>query len=171
MDSAAPALRRAVTTHGPDETESVGEAIGRALCGPAAPAGTAILLLEGPLGAGKTCFTRGLARGLEATTRVKSPTFALAQSHPGRRTLHHLDLYRLQPGPALDELGLDELFQGGDVVAIEWAERLGADRPLRGLRILFPDTEGSVRTLRIEGPADLIHVIDPGLVRAAGAAS
>lgn len=81
-----------------------------------------VLLLHGDLGAGKTAFVRGLARGLGASPdEVSSPTFTLVQEYRGRVTLYHVDLYRLKPIEVAD-LGLDELIEGA-VVAIEWAER------------------------------------------------
>jgi tRNA threonylcarbamoyladenosine biosynthesis protein TsaE len=82
-----------------------------------------VILLYGELGAGKTAFVRGLARGLGASSdEVTSPTFTLIQEHRGRTTLYHVDLYRLDPRE-VDDLGLDELISAGGVVAIEWAER------------------------------------------------
>jgi tRNA threonylcarbamoyladenosine biosynthesis protein TsaE len=82
-----------------------------------------LVLLHGDLGAGKTAFVRGLARGLGADPdEVSSPTFTLVQEYRGRMTLHHVDLYRLEPRE-VDDLGLDELTSGGGVVAIEWAQR------------------------------------------------
>ena len=81
-----------------------------------------VVLLHGDLGAGKTAFVRGLARGLGAPPdEVSSPTFTLVQEYRGRLTLYHVDLYRLKPIEVAD-LGLDELTDGA-VVAIEWAER------------------------------------------------
>ena len=81
-----------------------------------------VVLLHGDLGAGKTAFVRGLARGLGAPAdEVSSPTFTLVQEYRGRVTLYHVDLYRLKPIEVAD-LGLDELTDGA-VVAIEWAER------------------------------------------------
>jgi tRNA threonylcarbamoyladenosine biosynthesis protein TsaE len=83
----------------------------------------ATVLLFGDLGAGKTAFVRGLARGLGVPAdEVTSPTFTLVQEYRGRLTLHHVDLYRLEPAEVGD-LGLDELTSGDAVVAIEWAER------------------------------------------------
>jgi tRNA threonylcarbamoyladenosine biosynthesis protein TsaE len=82
-----------------------------------------VVLLYGDLGAGKTAFVRGLARGLGASPDdVSSPTFTLVQEYHGRVTLHHVDLYRLKP-IEVDDLGLDELTSGPAVVAVEWAER------------------------------------------------
>jgi tRNA threonylcarbamoyladenosine biosynthesis protein TsaE len=82
-----------------------------------------VVLLFGDLGAGKTAFVRGLARGLGAAADdVSSPTFTLVQEYHGRVTLHHVDLYRLEPSEVVD-LGLEELTAGDAVVAIEWAER------------------------------------------------
>jgi tRNA threonylcarbamoyladenosine biosynthesis protein TsaE len=87
-----------------------------------------VVLLYGDLGAGKTAFVRGLARGLGASPDdVTSPTFTLIQEYRGALTLYHVDLYRLDPRD-VDDLGLDELISTGGVVAIEWAERW-ADRP------------------------------------------
>ena len=82
-----------------------------------------VVLLYGDLGAGKTAFVRGLARGLGASPDdVSSPTFTLVQEYHGRVTLHHVDLYRLKP-IEVDDLRLDELTSGPVVVAVEWAER------------------------------------------------
>jgi tRNA threonylcarbamoyladenosine biosynthesis protein TsaE len=100
-----------------DETLAAGERLGRRLT-----AG-AVVLLFGDLGAGKTAFVRGLARGLGVPAdEVTSPTFTLVQEYRGRMTLHHVDLYRLDPAEVAD-LGLDELTSGKDIVAVEWAER------------------------------------------------
>ena len=82
------------------------------------------MLLYGELGAGKTAFVRGLARGLGANPdEVSSPTFTLVQEYASPRSmLYHVDLYRLEPAE-VDDLGLEELVSGDGIVAIEWAER------------------------------------------------
>jgi tRNA threonylcarbamoyladenosine biosynthesis protein TsaE len=100
------------------ETSAVGEALGQTR-----RAGD-VVLLYGDLGAGKTAFVRGLARGLGANPDdVSSPTFTLVQEYAGPRlTLFHVDLYRLEPAE-IDDLGLEDLVSGHGVVAIEWAER------------------------------------------------
>ena len=105
------------TTASAEETRALAEALGRA----AEPGD--VLLLEGPLGAGKTCFTQGLARGLGVTTPVRSPTFVLVTQHHGRLTLAHVDLYRVEGAGSLDDLGLDE-WRDQAVLAVEWGEKL-----------------------------------------------
>jgi tRNA threonylcarbamoyladenosine biosynthesis protein TsaE len=87
--------------------------------------GGEVVLLSGELGAGKTAFVRGLARGLGCDAEeVASPTFVLLTSYPGRLRLHHADLYRLAGDGDDRELGLDELPGPRGVLAVEWAERL-----------------------------------------------
>jgi tRNA threonylcarbamoyladenosine biosynthesis protein TsaE len=83
-----------------------------------------VVLLFGELGAGKTAFVRGLARGLGVSGEdVSSPTFVLLTRYRGRLVLHHADLYRLGTGGE-DELGLEELPGRQGVLAVEWAERI-----------------------------------------------
>ena len=81
-----------------------------------------MLALSGPLGAGKTCFVAGLARGIESKTRVRSPSFTLINEYRGRLLLVHLDLYRIEPS-GVDGLGLEEQLGRGALV-VEWGEKL-----------------------------------------------
>ncbi|MDQ6878172.1 MAG: tRNA (adenosine(37)-N6)-threonylcarbamoyltransferase complex ATPase subunit type 1 TsaE [Candidatus Dormibacteraeota bacterium] len=108
-----------LVTSSPEETEAAGERFGRGL------RKGDLLLLEGDLGAGKTTFVRGVARGAGSTAHVASPTFQLVRVYPGRVQLAHVDLYRLETGAELVNLGLDELLDQGAVI-IEWGDRLDA---------------------------------------------
>jgi tRNA threonylcarbamoyladenosine biosynthesis protein TsaE len=106
-----------IVTRSEEETSAAGEQFAARL-----HAGD-VVLLHGDLGAGKTAFVRGVARGIGAPADdVSSPTFTIIQEYRGRLALHHVDLYRLTPAE-VEDLGLDELFEGGSVLAIEWAER------------------------------------------------
>ena len=99
------------------QTEAAGEELGRRL----RPGD--LVLLKGELGAGKTTFVRGMARGVGSAAPVASPTFQLVRIYPGRVQLAHVDLYRLEKEDEVRDVGLDELLDAGAVV-IEWGERL-----------------------------------------------
>jgi tRNA threonylcarbamoyladenosine biosynthesis protein TsaE len=83
-----------------------------------------LVLLEGDLGAGKTAFTQGFAKGLDVLEQVTSPTFTLARSYEGRLLLNHLDVYRLDHVSEAADLGLSELLDGDGVTLIEWGDRV-----------------------------------------------
>jgi tRNA threonylcarbamoyladenosine biosynthesis protein TsaE len=125
------------------ETEAVAARLGASL------AGGEVVLLYGDLGAGKTAFVRGLARGLGLDAdEVASPTFVLMTRYAGRLSLHHADLYRLRPGDET-ELGLEELPGRQGVLAIEWAERL-ADEPWTNVvRVRLAHAGEDARTVEI----------------------
>ncbi len=114
----------------PDEaaTRLLGECLGRL----AKPGD--VLLLEGDLGAGKTTLTQGIAAGLGCEDRATSPTFALVYELPGRLTLRHMDLYRLDASQLAD-LGIEEWFGDEALVVAEWAERLGPFKPREHLQV------------------------------------
>jgi len=106
-------------SHNPVETESLGEKFGRA-----AQSGL-VVALSGDLGAGKTQFVKGLARGLGISARVHSPTFTLVNEYGGGRLkLFHLDLYRLETPEQIASAGIEEFLQPDGVSVIEWAERI-----------------------------------------------
>ncbi|MGB2717165.1 MAG: tRNA (adenosine(37)-N6)-threonylcarbamoyltransferase complex ATPase subunit type 1 TsaE [Vicinamibacterales bacterium] len=111
-----------------------------------------VVLLYGELGAGKTAFVRGLARGVGAPAEeVSSPTFTLVQEYPGARaTLYHVDLYRLEPNEVQD-LGLEELVSGDGIVAIEWAERWEG-RPDDVVQVWIEDAGEDRRSIRVKRP-------------------
>lgn len=94
-----------------------------------------LLRLEGDLGAGKTTFVQGLARGLGVAGPVQSPTFTLIRQHAGSGPLGlaHMDLYRLSGAAETRDLGLDAYLDGDQVVAVEWPDRAGEVLPAVGL--------------------------------------
>ena len=104
-----------------------------------------VIALQGPLGAGKTRFVAGLARGIEARARVRSPSFTLVQEYHGRLTLVPADLYRLVPAEA-SELGLEEALERAALV-VEWAERLPVALRADALVVRFVVSRGDARTL------------------------
>lgn len=106
-------------SHGPAETEALGERFGRV-----AQSGL-VIALSGDLGAGKTQFVKGLARGLGCAGRVHSPTFTLVNEYGGGRLkLFHLDLYRLETPHQILSAGIEEFLAPDGVTVVEWAERL-----------------------------------------------
>lgn len=113
-----------------------------------------VFALSGELGAGKTCFTGGLARGLGVGEdyTITSPTFTLVNEYPGRLRLYHFDVYRLNQIGELDDLGYDEYVSGKGVVAIEWAEKIAGALPPDAVSIHFTYVDENKRTIRISGP-------------------
>jgi tRNA threonylcarbamoyladenosine biosynthesis protein TsaE len=129
----------------PAETEAFGERFGNRL----RPGD--LVLLTGELGAGKTTFVRGVARGVGSLAPVASPTFQLVRMYAGRVQLAHIDLYRIETASELAGLGLDELLDQGAAV-VEWGERL--DAPEAAL-VHLEHLEGDRRIIRVE--RDLSH--------------
>ena len=106
-------------TNSPAETEAVGVALGAII-----PAGT-ILAYKGDLGAGKTAFTRGLARGLGCTDLVTSPTYTIVNEYlSGRLPLFHFDMYRLASSDDLWDIGWEDYLDRNGVCAVEWSENV-----------------------------------------------
>jgi tRNA threonylcarbamoyladenosine biosynthesis protein TsaE len=125
------------------ETEDLGEKLGRACTG------GEIIALVGPLGAGKTCLTRGFARGLGIPEgSATSPTFALIHEYRGRLPLVHVDLYRLD-AEAASHLGLEEYLESSAVTVIEWADKLPAQLPRDHLRIELEHRGGDRRRITL----------------------
>lgn len=138
----APGRDRRVTAS-TEATERLGAALAAALV----PGD--VLVLTGPLGAGKTRLVAGLARGLGAPARVRSPSFTLLNEYRGRLALHHLDLYRLE-GAEAEGLGLEELVEEG-VLAAEWGERLPGRLRAEALTVTFEVLDGERRALTATG--------------------
>ena len=139
-------MRLVVETGDVTDTEAVASRLG------ARVAGGTVILLYGDLGAGKTAFVRGLAAGLGVDPdEVSSPTFTLVQEYRGRLALQHVDLYRLHPGAEVEELGLDEFVARGDVVAVEWADRL-VDLPPDAVMVTLTDLGDTRRRIEVTGP-------------------
>lgn len=134
----------AVETGSESETSQVGESFARTL-GPGD-----VVLLYGDLGAGKTAFVRGMARGAGANPDdVSSPTFTIVQEYAAPSvTLYHVDLYRLEPAE-IDDLGLEDLVSGDGIVAIEWAERWKG-RPDDVTEVRIEDLGEDRRRIRIQ---------------------
>jgi tRNA threonylcarbamoyladenosine biosynthesis protein TsaE len=113
------------------QTERLGQALGELVT-----PGTVVGLV-GELGAGKTCFVRGVAAGLGVGPEipVASPTFTLVNEYPGRLTLYHIDLYRLSHPDELVEVGVLDYYRGAGVCLVEWFDRFPDDQPAEHLQL------------------------------------
>jgi tRNA threonylcarbamoyladenosine biosynthesis protein TsaE len=140
LSSRSVATTTSLETSSPEETEAAGEELGRRL------RRGDLVLLRGELGAGKTTFVRGIARGCGSAAPVASPTFQLVRIYPGRLQLAHLDLYRLERGDELRDLGLEELLDQGAVV-VEWGDRIESQE---AALVSIEHLGGDMRRLRVE---------------------
>ena len=133
-------------THNEIETEALGETLARRL-----GAGD-VVAYRGDLGAGKTAFTRGLARGLGCTGRVTSPTFTVVNEYEGRLPLFHFDLYRLEGEDALFDIGWEDYLSRGGVCAVEWSENVAEAIEDGAVRVSIVRGDGdNDRIIAIEG--------------------
>jgi tRNA threonylcarbamoyladenosine biosynthesis protein TsaE len=133
-------------THSPEETQAIGEKIGRTL-----KPGDVIALI-GDLGSGKTCLTQGIARGvgLAPDEVVNSPSYILINEYEAKIPLYHIDLYRLPDHGDILELGLDEYLEGDGICIIEWADRMLDLLPENHLRIEISWEDESTRTIQLQ---------------------
>jgi len=133
---------------GEEATLALGEAVG-GLCG----AGDVIALV-GPLGAGKTTWTQGFARGLDlpAGRSVRSPSFTLCNEYPCRIPVLHYDLYRLNSAEEADDIGFREQVGQRAIAVVEWADRFPELIPSHALWVLLEHEEGARRVTLWEGP-------------------
>ena len=136
-------------TTSPVETEAVGERIAKVLL----PG--SVIAYRGDLGAGKTAFTRGLARGLGYTEPVTSPTYTIVNEYlGGRLPLFHFDMYRLKSSDDLWDIGWEDYLERGGVCAVEWSENV-ADAMENAIYVKIEKTGEETRYITIEG-GDLI---------------
>ena len=139
-----------VVSRSAPETQVLGERLGRRL-GPGD-----VVACIGPLGAGKTCFLQGLARGLGVTTDVTSPTFVLVNQYRGRLPVYHVDAYRTGSLTELVDLGLEEMLHGQGVTVVEWADKLLPLLPPRTVTVTIAGLGDEPRQIDLDGPAEIL---------------
>jgi tRNA threonylcarbamoyladenosine biosynthesis protein TsaE len=147
-------------SHSASETFRLGRILGEGL-----KSGDCVAL-TGELGAGKTCFTQGIAKGMGVPDcyAVTSPTFTLVNEYPGRDAiLYHLDVYRLAGSMDLLEIGYEEYLLENGVMVIEWAEKIIDDIPEDALRVGISHLSESGRRIEISGCPERIDFREPGL--------
>lgn len=136
--------RRSYISHSATETEAFAEQLAKTFVG------GEVLLLHGELGAGKTHFVKGLARGLAIDEVVTSPTFALHNSYAGRLALNHFDFYRIEDSEEVEILGLNEFFYDKQAVAaIEWSENVKALLPRNCIAVTIDKIDDNSRKITV----------------------
>ena len=134
-----------VTTHCEEETEALGERLAKCL-----HAG-AVVALYGDLGAGKTAFVRGMARGLDIRESVTSPTFTIVNEYPGDPALFHFDMYRLRSADELYGIGWEDYLDRNGICVTEWSERIEEALPEDAVRVTIRRLSDTERSVAIEG--------------------
>lgn len=130
-----------IKTNSVEETQEIARKIGKWV------SSGMILTLEGDLGAGKTTFTKGFAKGLDITRNVNSPTFNIIKEYQGRIPLYHMDVYRLEGGS--DDIGLDDYLFGNGVCVVEWASLIEDLLPEERLDIKIYREGGNQRRIEL----------------------
>jgi tRNA threonylcarbamoyladenosine biosynthesis protein TsaE len=132
------------------ETRALGERLGSRL------GSGDVVACVGALGAGKTCFLQGLARGLGVTADVTSPTFVLVNQYTGRVPVFHVDAYRTGSLTELVDLGLEEMLHGEGVTIVEWADKLLPLLPPRTVTVTITGLGDEAREIELAGPAEVL---------------
>lgn len=133
-----------IKTDSVKETIAIGNKLGKLL----SPGD--VIFLTGELGAGKTCFVKGIAKGLGIKGRsITSPTFIIINEHKGKIPLYHIDLYRIGVIDDLRDIGMEELLYGKGVTAIEWAERIKDTLPDERMDITLKWVDDKTRSIEI----------------------
>lgn len=149
-----------ITTHSAAQTRKLGQTLGASISQPI------IIALTGDLGSGKTALVQGLAKGLGVSRKyyITSPTFTLINEYPGRHTLFHVDLYRIEHLSELEEIGLDEILHKDAVIAIEWAERLPTDTLSSHLKLHLKIAGENIRQIEMSAyghpTANLLKILE-----------
>lgn len=139
-------------TNSPAETEALGQALAMAL-----KPGT-VVAYRGGLGAGKTAFTRGLARGLGVTDSVTSPTYTIVNEYlSGRMPLFHFDMYRLSSADDLFDIGWEDYLERGGVCAVEWSENVDEAMEM-AVYVTIERLDEDRRRITIEGGDSLADI-------------
>lgn len=146
------------TTESAEETSRIGEQLGKLL------SKGNIICLSGDLGAGKTAFTKGIAKGLGVKDYVTSPTYTIINEYEGRLPLYHFDVYRLNDVEEMYELGYEEYFFGDGVVVLEWADIVKDIIPKERLWITILNTKGdNSREILMEPTGEVYDNIVKGM--------
>lgn len=132
-------------TKSTEETERLGFELAESL------APDDVVALYGDLGSGKTCFVKGVARGLNLSNPVKSPSFSIINEYPGKIPLFHIDFYRLEKSAEINEIGWTEYLDSGGIVIIEWAERVKNMLPSKRIDVYFKILGNATRRVEIIG--------------------
>ena len=147
-----------IITNTPEETKDLGERLGRLL------KDGDIVCLYGELGAGKTTFVQGIAKGLDIKEGfVASPTFVIVNEYKGRLPLYHIDLYRLNSLSEIEDIGILEYLKGKGVTVIEWAEKAEEILPEERLTIYLENPGGGKRKISFKGKGNRFTEILNGL--------
>ena len=138
--------QRTFETHSVEQTEGLGEKLASEF-----KSGD-VICLHGNLGAGKTAWVKGLARGLGSRVEATSPTFTLINEYPGTCPVYHFDLYRLNRSEELEDLGYEEYFYASGVTVVEWAEKAAQLMPPRHWDITFDIVGENDRQIHVVRP-------------------
>ena len=145
-------MKKIYETSSPAQTENLGAALGAVLT----PG--SVIAYTGDLGAGKTAFTRGLAKGLGCADRVTSPTYTIVNEYlSGRLPLFHFDMYRLASSDDLFDIGWEDYLERGGVCAVEWSENV-ADAMENAIYVKIEKTGEASRRITIEGGEHLADI-------------